>query len=33
MDYFSGKIREVRLYSRAINDEEAKILAEHQPKG
>ena len=31
MDYFSGKIREVRIYNRAINDEEAKILAEKEP--
>ncbi|MDQ1328433.1 MAG: hypothetical protein QG641_1718, partial [Candidatus Poribacteria bacterium] len=30
-DYFSGKIREVRLYNRAINDEEVKFIVEYQP--
>jgi hypothetical protein len=30
-DYFSGKIREVRLYNLAINDMEIRHLTEHQP--
>ena len=33
VDYFSGKIREVRLYQRALNENEVSGLAAEQVSG